>query len=324
MMTRPILAAVLLGAGAALANPTGPTVVAGSATLTPSGNTLTVTNSNGAVINWQGFSIGASETTRFQQPSSSSTVLNRVVGAGSSDIQGALTSNGKVFLVNPNGVLFGPGAQVNVAGLVATSLNITDANFLAGNYRFEKGATAGVVQNDGTIVTTPGGYVALLAPTVFSNGTISAPAGSVAIGGGDGIQLGFAGDTITGLDVFQAGAGGSVVLFGAISADRIFIEAGLITVEAGLLDSLPQIVLPTIPELGGASITGGGFTVGGGVTLASAGTAGFTGSASALGAIAPAAQGAITITGSSTQVAAPNTVITPAVTLNLRKREVTF
>src|SRR5262245_48223425 len=113
--------AVLALAQVAFANPNGPTVVSGTATIVPSGNTLTVTNSSGAIINWAGFNISAGETTRFQQPAASSTVLNRVTAGGASDIRGALESNGRVFLVNPNGVLFGPTAQVNVAGLVASS-----------------------------------------------------------------------------------------------------------------------------------------------------------------------------------------------------------
>ena len=97
----------------ALANPTGPAVVSGSATFNPQGNQLSVTSSPGAIINWQSFSIGRNEITRFIQQSAGSSVLNRVVGVDPSVILGALQSNGRVFLINPNGVLFGAGAQID-------------------------------------------------------------------------------------------------------------------------------------------------------------------------------------------------------------------
>ncbi|MDP3715662.1 MAG: filamentous hemagglutinin N-terminal domain-containing protein, partial [Burkholderiales bacterium] len=101
---RPLALAVMLAcAGAALANPTAPHVAAGSASFQTSGGTLTVTNAPGTIINWQSFSIGAGELTRFQQQSALSAVLNRVTGTDPSSILGALTSNGRVFLVNPHG-----------------------------------------------------------------------------------------------------------------------------------------------------------------------------------------------------------------------------
>src|SRR5262245_20569890 len=104
-------------APAALANPTGANVVRGTAAIHQAGNLLQITNSPNAIINWQSFSIGANEVTRFLQQSSSSAVLNRVTTQNPSQILGTLQSNGRVFLINPNGILFGAGAQVDVAGL---------------------------------------------------------------------------------------------------------------------------------------------------------------------------------------------------------------
>ena len=89
------------------ANPNGAVVVGGSASFVQTGKTLQITNTPGTIINWQGFSIGADETTRFLQSGASSAVLNRVVGSGASNILGQLLSNGKVFLLNPNGVFIG-------------------------------------------------------------------------------------------------------------------------------------------------------------------------------------------------------------------------
>lgn len=103
--------ACAFAAGQAHANGTDPSVVAGQASFSTAGSSLSITNSPGAIINWQGFSIGASETTRFIQQSTASSVLNRVIGPDPSVILGTLTSNGRVFLINPSGILFGQGAR---------------------------------------------------------------------------------------------------------------------------------------------------------------------------------------------------------------------
>ena len=112
--------------GNLLANPVGPAVASGAATFATVGKTLTVTNSPSAIINWQGFSIGAGETTRFAQQSAASAVLNRVIGQDPSAILGTLSSNGRVFLLNPNGIVFGVGSRVDVAGLMASTLNLSN------------------------------------------------------------------------------------------------------------------------------------------------------------------------------------------------------
>ena len=98
------------------ANPTGASVVSGQVSITTNGNLVQVTNSPGSIINWQGFSIGANEITRFIQQSASSTVLNRVVGVNPSVILGTLQSNGRVMLINSNGIVFGAGATIDTAG----------------------------------------------------------------------------------------------------------------------------------------------------------------------------------------------------------------
>src|SRR5467141_5476413 len=119
-----VAACFSLSNGHSLANPTGGSVSSGSAGFASSGNTLTVTNSANAIINWQSFSIGVNEITRFVQSSASSAVLNRVVGSNGvipqSVIDGLLSSNGRVFLINQSGILFGANARIDVAGLVAS------------------------------------------------------------------------------------------------------------------------------------------------------------------------------------------------------------
>src|SRR5688572_9273344 len=172
----------------AYALPAGGTVSAGGASIAGSAGTMTINQSTQNVaINWQSFSIGQTEAVQFVQPTSSSVALNRVLGADPSTILGSLSANGKVFLVNPNGILFGKGAQVNVAGLVASTMNIADADFMAGRYKFA-GAGNGAVVNQGAI-NADGGYVALLGASVSNEGVITARLGTVALAAGSATTL---------------------------------------------------------------------------------------------------------------------------------------
>lgn len=173
----------------AYALPSNPTVVNGSASFAQAGNVLNVTNSNGAIINWNTFSIGAAETTRFIQSSASSSVLNRVLASDPSVILGTLTSNGRVFLINPNGILVGQGARIDVAGFIASTLNITDANFLANKLSFDATPGAGSVVNQGSITTPSGGSVYLVAPNVSNEGIITTPQGETILAAGQTVTL---------------------------------------------------------------------------------------------------------------------------------------
>lgn len=184
-----VAVASCFAAGVALANPTGPVVVSGQASFNQQGSALSVTNSANAIIHWQGFSIGPAEITRFIQPSASSAVLNRVVGGVPSDILGALQSNGRVFLINPSGIVFGAGAQIDVAGLVASTLNITNEDFLSGRLRFAETPGAGSVVNQGAIRTAPRGNVYLVAPNVETSGVITSPQGEIILAAGQSVEL---------------------------------------------------------------------------------------------------------------------------------------
>jgi filamentous hemagglutinin family protein len=187
-----VCAAVLcMGTGmrTASANPSGASVIAGQVTFSWQGNVFTITNSPNAIINWDSFSIGAGEMTRFIQQSSNSAVLNRITGQSPTQILGALQSNGRVFLINPNGIIFGAGSQVNVPGLVASTLNMTNADFLAGRNIFNAGSVAGNVTNQGTITTPSGGQVFLIAPNVTNTGIITSPEGEVLLAAGHSVQL---------------------------------------------------------------------------------------------------------------------------------------
>jgi filamentous hemagglutinin family protein len=222
---RSVLCALpLLGlASAAMAAsslPSGGVVTSGQVSISSSGSTLSVNQSSGkAAINWTSFSVGSGYTVNFNQPSASSVTLNRVVGNEQSVIDGVLNANGKVFLVNSNGILFGSGASVNVGGLVASTLNISDADFAAGNYVFAGSSAAGSVLNMGTIRAADGGYVALLGPQVANEGVIVASRGAVTLASGQKVSLNFNGDSLLSVSVDEGTLDALVANKGAIYAD---------------------------------------------------------------------------------------------------------
>ncbi|MEN6437106.1 MAG: filamentous hemagglutinin N-terminal domain-containing protein [Syntrophobacter sp.] len=169
--------------------PAGQQVVKGQVKINQKGSTLTIKNSPNSIINWQSFSIGSNETVRFLQKSGSSAVLNRVTGQDPSKILGVLQSNGRVFLINPNGILFGKDARVDVNALVASTLNLKDQDFLNGKYNFGSNTKAGKIQNQGAITTPEGGKVYLIAPDVENSGLIRSPKGEVLLAAGYSIRL---------------------------------------------------------------------------------------------------------------------------------------
>lgn len=184
---------------AAMANPQGGQVVAGNATIrqeTPTKVGITQTTDK-AIIDWLSFSIGANGQVQFYQPSASAVALNRVVGQDPSQILGRLTANGQVFLVNPNGIYFGKNAQVDVAGLVASTHNIRNEDFLAGKYHFSTPGNPGAaVINEGTIRIADTGVAAFVAPSVANRGVIAAKLGKITMAAANGFTLDFTGDKL--------------------------------------------------------------------------------------------------------------------------------
>ncbi|PIQ99445.1 MAG: hypothetical protein COV66_11905, partial [Nitrospinae bacterium CG11_big_fil_rev_8_21_14_0_20_45_15] len=171
----------------------------------PSSSALVVNQStNSMVTNWQSFSIGTGESVQFVQPGADSIALNRVLGGDPSVILGSLTANGQVFISNGSGILFGKDANVNVGGLLATTLNITDQDFMAGNYRFtqDPAKAGGFILNQGTISATQ--YVGLLAAGVENAGSIIANLGSVSLASGESATLDFIGDGLINFAITEA------------------------------------------------------------------------------------------------------------------------
>ncbi len=226
--TGALLASVLLGVAigspaqaAGLAPtvlPSGAVVTAGQALIGQNGNSMTILQGSAkAAIEWNHFSIGKDASVHFVQPNAAAIALNRVTGKEGSVINGLLNANGQVFILNPNGVLFGKGARVDTAGLLATTLNISDADFMAGKTSFS--GHAGVVSNLGSLQAHEGGYIALLGGQVSNHGTITATRGTVALAAGNKISLKFSQDALVGVVLDEAALAALVANGQAIHAD---------------------------------------------------------------------------------------------------------
>ena len=155
--------------------PTGGQVVAGQVAISQTSNATSATMnvnqaSQRAIVNWDSFNVGKNAQVNFNQPNQNAVILNRVTGASSSVIDGAIKANGQVILVNQNGVTFGKGSQVDAAGVTASTLDIANKDFMDGKSTY-KGNGQGAILNEGKITTnSDGGYIALLAPEVRNQG----------------------------------------------------------------------------------------------------------------------------------------------------------
>ena len=231
---RKLIAAVLsLSANATIAEPLGGQVIAGAGTIAQSGVTTTVTQSSQTLsLNWQSFNIAAAETVNFVQPSAAALAVNRILDPNGTQILGRLDANGQVYLINPNGILFGQGAQVNVGGLVASALDLNDKS-IDGSARSFSGTGTGSVVNQGTIDVANGSYVALLGNHVSNQGTISAHQGAVALGAGSAATLTFSDNSLVRMQVDQ-----SVLSSVADNGGLIRADGGLVVMNAGAKDAL--------------------------------------------------------------------------------------
>jgi filamentous hemagglutinin family protein len=262
-------------------------VGSGSATAVSSGNTLTVNQgSQNAVLNWRSFNISADGTVNFVQPNSDSVALNRIYQGSASQIFGALNANGRIYLLNQNGIVFGNGASVNVAGLIASSLDTTPAALDADGSTNIAGAVLkgqpafGLFANGGpsgdisiasgaSISTAEGGQVLIFAPNIQNEGTIKTPGGQTALAAGKSIYLTTSATTtssdddyLTGL-IIEIGDGGGVVTNGNADANaavtdptklvgQIIAERGNVTLAGLAVNQLGRVSATTSVKQGGS------------------------------------------------------------------------
>ncbi|WP_309916018.1 MBG domain-containing protein [Xanthomonas sp. 1678] len=230
---RPTLAPTVTVSTASSTHPTGGQVSAGSGRIDYGDHLTTIQqNSQNLSLSWLSFNIGAQDTVNFLQPNAQSIAVNRIADPNGSVILGHLNANGQVFLINPNGVLFGQGAQVNAGGLVASTLDVSDSQLGRGTLHFT-GASVGRVTNLGTITAAPGGYVALLGHAVSNQGAIHAPAGSVALAGGSAVTLSFDGNHLLDMQIDA-----STLNALAENKQLIVADGGQVLMSAGAKDSL--------------------------------------------------------------------------------------
>ena len=210
----------------ALAQPQGANVRHGDVTITVNGRDMRIDQrTRAAIINWQKFGIGLDEAVRFRMPDGSSTVLNRVTGPDISRLRGLLEANGKVFLINRNGIVIGRGAVIDTNGFVASTLDMADQDFLAGRYNFLGDTDKGVV-NYG-LIEAANGDVVLIGHTVENAGTIRAPNGTAALAAGSDVRYLPGGDRVIQIraGIEGTGAATGVDNSGVIEAARAELEA---------------------------------------------------------------------------------------------------
>ena len=219
---------------AAPALPVGGEVRSGAARISQSSGRIDIAQSSrNLALDWRSFDIGAGNTVRFDQPSSASIALNRVLGPDPSAIFGKLSANGQVFLTNPNGILFGPTAQVNVGGLIASSNTLSPADFRQNKYRFSDGWNDAAVVNRGALTAADGGYIALLGTKVVNEGGIAARGGAILLAAGGVVTVNLGDGALIGYTIARGLARALVDNRGALRAD-----GGVVTLAAQALPGL--------------------------------------------------------------------------------------
>ena len=210
--------------------PAGGTVEYGEASINVTPNALTINQAtNKAIIGWDAFDIGSAATVNVVQPSVDSALLNRVRSSDPSQIFGHLNANGQVFLINPNGVIFGQSARVDVGALVASTLDLSNDNFIAGSLNF-KGPSTAQILNQGSLT---GGLVALIAPDIKNDGDVVAHLGPVVFSGGNEVALTFADNALVSIAVEVSTLKSVIENSGSIVA-----ENGLVLLKASAAQAL--------------------------------------------------------------------------------------
>lgn len=260
-VTTTILLATLF-AGNTYALPQGGQITVGSGTITQSDTIIAVNQiTDKLAINWESFGIAESETVRFIQPSRHAVALNRIVGSDPSVIYGQLSANGNVFLINPNGILFSKGSKVDIGGLVASTLNLSDTDFIKGNYTFSDSVSPGKVVNGGYINVADSGYIVLVGNQVENTGEIKADKGNAVLAAGGQIVLDAPGDGKLNIVVDRSIVDAAVMNSGVIKTDAgqtLLTGRSQNDVLAAVVNNIGIIEAKTISNQNGVIILDGG------------------------------------------------------------------
>ena len=270
-----------------LALPQGGQVAAGDAQIASNAAEMAIhQNSQNAVINWQSFNIAAGERVSVLQPNAQAALLNRVLGSNPSEIFGQLQANGRVFLVNPAGVYFAPGAQVDAGAIIASTMNITNADFMAGRYNFVGTEHDGKVINKASLAAQNGGLIALLGKDVVNEGVVVAKKGTAVLAAGEEVTLDFGGDgkvevvptkaaleqavTNKGLVeadgglVFMSAATGEMLTRSAVNQDGVVRASSLADAPGAIRITARDVNLGTGSLTDASGMQGGTIEIGGG------------------------------------------------------------
>ncbi|MFT5813408.1 MAG: filamentous hemagglutinin family protein [Psychroserpens sp.] len=224
--------ALLLPPVFTFADQTGGAVVAGAGSITQTTNLTTINQASQTLgLTWDTFNINAGQTVNFVQPNAAALAVNRILDTNGSRIMGNLNANGQVWLINPNGVFFGAGSQINIGSVLASTLNPL-SNTGDMDQVFGNGGTASVI-NQGNITAANGGYVAMLGNKVINEGVITAQMGAIALGAGSKVSLQFSGNKLLGLTVNE-----STLNNLAENNQLIKADGGLVFMSAGAKDSI--------------------------------------------------------------------------------------
>lgn len=233
MPLRKTLFLLCLLPGILAALPENPNVIAGETAVAQGSTSCHITQTtNKTIINWDSFSIAPGESVQFIQPSSSAVALNRIIGQSPSQIFGSLSANGQVFLINPNGILFAPGAVVNTAGLVATTLELQNSDFLAGSYNFY--GAGGSIINKGDLQALD--HIVLIAGQVNNEGRIMVNRGPVHLCAGSKVAVAL---DECGLITAHIDA----ETFDALTTNQGYIKASTVTLSASSSSALFETVV---------------------------------------------------------------------------------
>ena len=279
----------LLQPAQALAGPEGGLTVGGSATISRAGTTTTINQtSNRAIIDWRSFDVQSNESVNFVQPSRGSIAVNRIHDSKASQINGSVTANGSIMLLNQNGVLFGNTARVDVGGLIAGAGDLANPNeFMAGAAARIEGARSGAaVINRGRITIAPGGLAGFVAPSVENSGLISAQLGRVHMGAGDLATIDMAGDGLIEIAMRDDDLARSLKNSGSVQADGGAVLMTAATARGmveSLIDNTGTVRSDSVGSArGSVKIKGNGATIKNTGTIVAQGQAGEQGGSIAI------------------------------------------